>query len=223
MDAIKTLSDAYIYTQETEYAVRTLILLDRLADLVEYDYNEQGWLYERIGTCAAICPIESTPLSKPMIWLWLTTRWWRFFSKNPSYANIYPKSKDYRGGEQKRNPYDIKRNIDERILKDIVNNQDKILSNAPYTELAVMACLGVLNWENNREYLENTIADIIKENTKYDGMTGESGLAGYATMGKSAIAKMCNLFTLADPDFIEKYNRVRSCTTLIDSISICAA
>jgi hypothetical protein len=211
LDAIKTLSDAYIYTQETEYAVRTLILLDRLADFwPEYDYNEQGWLYERIGTCAGYLSYRIDAAFEAYDLALAYDKVVEVLFKEPFVCEYLSEKAKITGVENKKEtPYDIKRNIDERILKDIVNNQDKILSNAPYTELAVMACLGVLNWENNREYLENTIADIIKENTKYDGMTGESGLAGYATMGKSAIAKMCNLFTLADPDFIEKmYNRV---------------
>ena len=47
LGGITALSDAYVYTQNKEYARRTLILLDRLADFFpEYDYNNQGWMYE---------------------------------------------------------------------------------------------------------------------------------------------------------------------------------
>ena len=210
LNAIKSLSDAYIFTRDTEYGVRALILLDRLADFFpEYDYVKQGWLYEQIGTCAGYISyrIDSAFECYDLALA---------YDKVVEVIYMEPKLRDYladkakiTGIDNKKLTFeDIKSNIDNRILKDIVNNQQKLNSNPPYTELAVFASLGVLNWPDNQILLEDQIANIINNNTKYDGMTGESGLLGYATMGKSAIAKLCNLFTLADPEFIEKmYNR----------------
>ena len=206
LDAVKKLSDAYIYTRETEYAVRSLILLDRLADFwPEYDYNEQGWLYEQIGTCAGYLSYRIDAAFEAYDMAMAYDKVVEVLFMEPFICEYLSAKAKITGVQNPRSTaYDVKKNIDERILKDTANNQAKVLSNAPYTELAVMACLGVLNWEQNQEILEDTIADIITTNTKYDGMTGESGLNGYATMGKSAIAKMCNLFTQADPDFIKK-------------------
>lgn len=206
LDAVKKLSEAYIYTRDTEYAARALILLDRLADFwPEYDYDKQGWLYERIGTCAGYLSYRIDAAFEAYDLALAYDKVVEVLFMEPSICEyLSAKAKVTGVDNPKSTPYDVKKNIDERILKDTVNNQAKILSNAPYTELAVMACLGVLNWEENHELLESTIADIIANNTKYDGMTGESGLNGYATMGKSAIAKMCNLFYQADPEFIDK-------------------
>ncbi len=217
LDAIKCLSDAYVYTGNTEYAVRTLILLDRLADFwPEYDFAEQGWLYDDRAYCTGYisyivnsafeCFDLALAYDKVIEVLYMEPKIIEFLSEKANITGI---------DNKKLTPYDIKKNIDERILKDFIEHSEKLDCNPPYTDLALFTARAVLNWPENQNELENDISDIIIQNTRYDGLTGESGLYGYATMGKSAIAKLCNLFILADPDFIDKmYER---CPKLYDA------
>lgn len=213
LEGINTLSEAYIYTQNPEYGIRALILLDRLADFwPEYDYYKQGWLYERIQYSAgyisyridaafeaydmavAYDKVKELLFKEPKICEFLSEKALRTENKNP-----------------KKTPEDVKRNIDERILRDFIKNPAKLQCNVPYTDVAIIVASAVLDWPDNRGVIASRIQSIITDNTKYDGMTGESGLMGYAAMGKSAIAKLCNLFVYTDPDFIKTmYNRSKA-------------
>ena len=203
---INSLSTAYIYTQDSEYAVRTLILLDRLADFwPEFDFAEQGWLYDAPAYCngyisyiinsAFECYDLALAYDKTKEVLYTQPVICEFLSSKAKITEI---------DNQKETPDDVKRNIDERILKDLIQHPEKLDSNPPYTDLALFAARAVLDWEGERESLEKDIESIIEKNTLYDGLNGESGLHGYATMSKGAIANICNLFTLADSDFINK-------------------
>ena len=217
LDAIKTLSNAYMYTQDTEYAVRTLILLDRLADFFpEFDYYNQGWMYEKLHSNQGYISynidtafeIYDLALSYDKVVEVLFTE--------PRVCEFLSQKADSTGNDNKKStPYEVKLNIDERIFKDAIKNSGKYISNPPYTDLAVFVSRAVLDWPANQKELEDEIAQIIIKNTLYDGLTGESGLVGYASMGKSAIAKLCNIFTQADPSFIEKM--YRKCPKLYDA------
>jgi hypothetical protein len=217
LEAIRYLSSAYTFTGDTEYGVRALILLDRLADFwPEYDYWTQGWMYEILQSNQGYISYNIDSAFEVYDLAMAYDKVVEVLYKDPRVCEFLSQKAEQTGNpNKKKTPEEVKKNIDDRFLKDTIANPQKYRSNPPYTELALFTARAVLDWETEKGKLYDEIADIITLNTKYDGMTGESGLNGYATMGKHAIALMCNLFYQADPDFIEKmYER---CPKLYDA------
>jgi hypothetical protein len=213
LGGIRALSDAYIYTGEKEYARRALILLDRLADFwPEYDYNNQGWMYERFNlstgyisysidgafeVCCLATAYDSVAkvlYEDPFITEYLTSK--------PSISQQI---------NVKKSTEDIRRNIEDRIIKDYIAHPVKIHSNYPYTERAIVVGKAILYWWENPEPILEELAEIVRVATLYDGLTGESSPGGYATMGKHAVASLLSFFLQMDPDIVAKiYRKVPS-------------
>ncbi len=211
LGGIMALSRAYVHTQEGEYARRTLILLDRLADFwPEYDYNNQGWMYERFNlsvgyisygvngafeACALAMAYDS--VAKELY--------------NDPFITDYLKAKPSISQKEnvKKDVEDIRKNIETRIIQDYLDHPVKLDSNYPYTERALAVGKAVLHWWEDKERVLEEVYEIVRVTTLYDGLTGESSPGGYATMGKHGMASMLNLFLQADPDLIAKaYEKV---------------
>ncbi|HBN83290.1 MAG TPA: hypothetical protein DDZ89_05545, partial [Clostridiales bacterium] len=178
----------------------------------EYDYNKQGWLYEKIGTCAGYISYRIDAAFEVYDLAISYDKVKEVIFKDPDVCKFLSEKAMLTGVKNtKKTPENVKKNIDDRLLSDSAASTAKIQCNPPYTDLAVVMCKAVLDWPNNQGMLNSQIWSIITNHTRFDGMTGESGLAGYATMGKSAIAQLCNLFVYADPDFVKTmYSRSKS-------------
>ncbi|HBN83338.1 MAG TPA: hypothetical protein DDZ89_05785 [Clostridiales bacterium] len=197
--------------------MRTLILLDRLADFwPEFDYWTQGWMYESLESNQGYISYNIDSAFEIYELAMAYDKVIEVLYKDPRVCEyLSEKAAQTENPNSKKTPEQVKKNIDDRFLRNSIANPQKYWSNPPHTDLALFTCRAVLDWENDKEVLMDDIAEIIIKNTKYDGMTGESGMSGYATMGKHAIAQLCNLFYQADPDFIEKmYER---CPKLYDA------
>ncbi|MCA9438304.1 MAG: hypothetical protein KC978_21140, partial [Candidatus Omnitrophica bacterium] len=129
-DGIVNLANAYTMTGDTTYAHNAAILLDRVADhYPDFDFKEQGILYEGPGAAGYV------------------TTWHDACEETREMALAYDQIfegiegdkalVDFLSGKSKEcgleNPKDsvaqIRRNIEDRILKDALANQDKIHSN----------------------------------------------------------------------------------------------
>ncbi len=95
---------------------------------------------------------------------------------------------------------DIQRNIEGRILRDALANPGKIHSNYPRAEILKSIMVAVL--EDPEEDFRALVDPMLERSTAVDGVTGEKGLAGYASFTISALASFLAEFDKADPAFL---------------------
>jgi len=211
LGGITALSDAYVYTQNKEYARRALILLDRLADFFpEYDYNNQGWMYEIFNLSVGYLSYGVNGAFEACS---LATAYDSVAKEiyNDQFLVDYliAKPSISKNENVKKNADDIRKNIETRIIKDFIEHPIKLDSNYPYTERALAVGKAVLYWWEDKDKVLDEVFEIVRVTTLYDGLTGESSTGGYATMGKHGMAHMLNLFLQADPDLVLKaYSKV---------------
>ena len=176
LEAIRYLSSAYTFTGDTEYGVRALILLDRLADFwPEYDYWTQGWMYEILQSNQGYISYNIDSAFEVYDLAMAYDKVVEVLYKDPRVCEFLSQKAEQTGNpNKKKTPEEVKKNIDDRFLKDTIANPQKYRSNPPYTELALFTARAVLDWETEKGKLYDEIADIITLNTKYDGMTGKA-------------------------------------------------
>jgi len=102
---------------------------------------------------------------------------------------------------------EIQRNIEERIFRDTLNHRTKIESNYPTTDVTITTLNAVLGWPGNRTLVMSLLDQIITKATAVDGVTGEKGLAGYATIGPRTVADLLGRYARSDPGFIREMLR----------------
>lgn len=113
----------------------------------------------------------------------------------------------------KRSARDIRRNIEERILRDTLEHRAKIQSNYPETDVTLAVIRTILEWPGNRDEIAELIDAIVERSTAVDGLTGEKGLAGYRAIGPRGLASMLGRFDRVEPDvlarILERHPRLR--------------
>ncbi len=145
VNGIAALANAYVVTGDPRYAHKAGILLDRVADLYPtHDFKTQGWVYERRGdrgyvsTWHDACPeFRNMALAYDMVFDALKT-------DDGLLRFLSAKAAQYQLENPKADFVDIQRNIEERILGDTITNAEKIHSNYPMTEVAVLLAKAVL-------------------------------------------------------------------------------
>lgn len=204
---VTNLSNAYLVTGDPEYACKTAILLDRVADVFPlFDFGQQGVVYEgrtggplrgQVSTWHDACEEVRE----------LTLGYDRVFEaardqEKALTAFLSKKAQDHKLDNPKKSWADIQRNIEERILQDTLAHRERIESNYPTTDRALLAIKTVLNWPGNRDEVMGLLDGILDKSTAVDGVSGEKGLAGYTTIAPHAVAELLAQFSRIEPGFL---------------------
>jgi hypothetical protein len=210
---IDALSAAWIVTGDVDYARRAAILIDRVADVYpEFDFARQGLVYEKpprsgyVSNWHDACAetrllVEAYDRIRPAI----------------DDAGLIAYLRDRAARHGLPNPKDsaaaIQDNIENRILRDVLAHRGKIWSNFPHEEQTCLYIEMVLGWPHERERLLGMLDAIIVLATSVDGVTGEKGLKGYATIGPRALMVILGHFDRIDPalfkDILRRHPRIR--------------
>ncbi len=217
---VTRMSNAYVVTGDPEYARKTVILLDRIADVFPpFDFGSQGFVYEertdgplrgQVSTWHDACEEVRE----------LTLGYDRVFEaakaqENDLVAFLSGKAQEYKLDNPKKTWTDIQRNIEERIFRDTLAHRERIESNYPTTDRAILTIKTVLDWPRNREEVMGLLDGIITKSTAVDGVSGEKGLAGYTTIAPRSVSVILGEFSRIEPDFLravyERHPRLREC------------
>lgn len=200
------LSAAYLVTGDPEYAIKTVILLDRLADIFpQYDFSKQGEVY------------EDPKLARGQITQWhdacsemfrVALAYDRVFeearkAEAECVAFLSEKAARYGIANPKRCWADIQRNIEQGLFHETLAHRDRIESNYPWTDVTMITLKTVLAWPTNREEIYKALNEVLLKATAVDGVSGEKGLDGYGRMAPNAVASWLGLFTRLEPTFLK--------------------
>ena len=209
LGGINKLSAAYVLTGEGVYAHKAGVLLDRVADLYgSFDFEKEGLAYERshstgyVSTWHDACE-ETRELAEAY------DRVFEGLREDGELVAFLGKKAAEHGLENRKGSFaEVQRNIEGGILREALENADKIHSNYPRQENALLVMETVLGWPDNRERVHALLDEIIGAATAVDGVTGEKGLAGYGTIGPQSVAQILGLFGRLDEGFLaEVYGR----------------
>lgn len=200
---IRALAEAYAATGESVFAHKAGVLLDRVADLyTTFNFKDQAMMYEGPAHAGYV------------------STWHDACEEARALAQAYDQVRDALGEDEalaeflsgkaaqngieasKASPADVTRHIEEGILLDTVVNHDRIRSNYPRKEIALITLHSVLDWEGNREKVYGLIAEMMERATAVDGVTGEKGLAGYCSGVIQSLAQFLARFSRVDPGFL---------------------
>lgn len=191
---INALSLAYLVTKEQTYATRVAILLHSISKFHKYfDYKKQGLMYEKANKSNGyVC-------------------YWAGACNDCKYmVNSYDIVFDAIKNDEDLTNYlklpflDIQQQIESELFEDILNNTHKIFSNPPSTDITLLNTKIILNWPENKDEVMRDLDHIITENTLIDGLPGEKGVAGYASIGPSLLLDLFTQLSLLREDFIEE-------------------
>lgn len=191
-DGIHHLAFSYVLTGNIEYARKAAVLLDSIARLwPEFDFYTQGIMYEQEFK------------SNGYVNYWVdSNREVRTFTLG--YDQIFDGLKSDKEFESiiGKSFESFCGDIEERIIRDSLLNIKKINTNPPETPQTVAILRTVIN-DDPKEIMKY-IDNLIMESTSIDGLSGESGLGGYAAISPRALADLICLFSNTDDDFIDK-------------------
>jgi hypothetical protein len=210
---IRNLAAAYVVTGNRAYAHKAGVLLDRVADLYPtFDFGKEGVMYEGppltgyISTWHDACE-ETRELALAYDEVFDGLR-----SDRGLVAFLARKAKQFKLDNPKSTFADIQRNIEDRILRDALDNSNKIRSNYPRTDIALLTIKTVLGWPANRDEVYSILDGIIQKATAVDGVTGEKGMAGYSTIGPRGTAVTLGQYARLDPnvlrDMLKRHPRI---------------
>ena len=202
--AVTALSDAYVLTDEPVYAHKTLVILDRIADLYPgFDFLTQGVLYEGHHTGTGYVTNWHDACEETR---WLAMAYDKVFPAlhgDEVLVNFLSAKAAALGLENtKQSTADIQRNIENGLLRDPLMQQEKIRSNYPRREYTLAVLETVLGWPQSRETVYAILDAVLVKGTAVDGLTGEKGLTGYSAGVTASIIDLLTVFVRLDPAFI---------------------
>jgi hypothetical protein len=209
---IARLAAAYAVSGEPVYAHKAAVLLDRVADLFPtFDYGAQGLVYERARYGGGVAGYVSYAIDSAYDVRRLAL----------AYDQIFEAVRDDQGlvrflsrkASRKTSFAEIQRNIEDRILREVLAHPEKIRTNYPGTEGAITMIKTVLGWPENRAEVLAAIDEIVAASTAVDGLSGEKGLAGYAAIAPRYLGEFIEHYARADagllPGLIERHPKFR--------------
>jgi hypothetical protein len=205
VNGIVNLSSAYSVTGDERYAYKAALMLDRVADAFpEFDFGEQGIVYERKGDRGQISTWHDACEEVRM----LALAYDRIFDGARSQeqaltAFLSKKAEEHKLANPKRSWSEIQQNIEDRILRDTIANSARIQTNYPRREVALMVIKTVLDWPSSRDEVLTMLDETIARATAVDGVSGEKGLYGYSTIAPRAVGEILGRFSLLEPDFLK--------------------
>ncbi|MBN4074103.1 heparinase II/III family protein [bacterium AH-315-E10] len=199
LTAVVSLADAYSVTGERRYGNRAAVLLHRIADVYSsFCYREQGVAYEK-----------QADSHNGYVSIWhdaceetreLALAYDRII---PCVQDDNSELTDFIG----RTAEEIHEHIRQDILIDALNNPPKMHCNYPRRNTAYCMIRSILDWENERDSIMEEIGEIIHYCTRYDGTSGEKGLAGYDAFALVALSSFLAQYLDAQPQLLEVWLR----------------
>jgi hypothetical protein len=113
------------------------------------------------------------------------------------------KSEEHRLDNPKKCWKDIQKNIENNIFRETLNHRERIESNYPTTDQTILFINVVLNWPANREQVLSHLDEIIEKSTAVDGVSGEKGLAGYATIAPRSLSFILATLSRIESGFLQ--------------------
>ncbi len=203
LGGIRNLAAAYVVTGDGAYAHKAAVLLDRVADLYPtFDFKEQGVMYEGPGYAGYVSTWHDACEETREMALAYDQIFDALERDSELVDFLARKAEQYKLSNPKTSFEDVRRNIEDRILRDAIENRWKIRSNYPRTDIAIAVMKTVLSWPDNRDEVYAMIDDIIKKFTAVDGVTGEKGLAGYSAFATQGLAVMLGQYARLNPNFL---------------------
>ncbi|MBP1988844.1 heparinase II/III domain-containing protein [Paenibacillus eucommiae] len=204
LEAIRSLSRAYVITGRKAYAHKAFILLDRLADLFpSFDFKQQGIIYEKehyddgyLSYWFRSCThIRDLVIAYDMVFDGVR-------GDEELVAFIRQKSERVAKTASKRSLDEICRHIETHIFRDAQHHRNKLESNFPMTDTTITLIRVVLGWQSDRPGIERTIAELVDRATAVDGTTGEKGMVVYSAYALFDLAMFLSLFEQLEPGYI---------------------
>jgi hypothetical protein len=190
---------AYLATGRMEYAHKALLLLDRVADVYpNMDFKPQGLVYETAGhggfvstwhdACEEISELSlAYDAVRPAL---------------PAAAGLVAflqeKARQYKMDGPKDSTEAIRVNIEQNLLQHTVRFKERINSNFPRTDLAMIRILSILGAKENQADIESRLQVMLTKGTAVDGVTGEKGLNGYASWTCSGLFEFMAQLAITD-------------------------
>ncbi|MCX6620205.1 MAG: heparinase II/III family protein, partial [Acidobacteria bacterium] len=123
------------------------------------------------------------------------------------------RSRRHRLDNAKASVQDIQRNIETRILADVLHHPEKVRTNYPGSESVVAILHTVLEWPKNRSTVLGEIDGIVAKSTEVDGLSGEKGLNGYAIIAPVFLSTFLEMYARADqkllPELLQRHPKLR--------------
>jgi hypothetical protein len=206
MNGVRNLAAAYVLTGDPIYAHKAAILLDRVADLYPtFDYLTQGLAYEQAN------PI--TGAGKVSVWhdacresRELALAYDMIFPAIQADAELVKflsaKAQKFNLANRKRNFLEIQKNIEDGILRNVLQDSAKIAANFPNTEVTLIINQAILGWPENRDKLVAEMQTMLEKAAAVDGLSGEKGLGAYSALVPRTVANVLSLFDRLSPDLL---------------------
>ena len=200
---VQNLAAAYLLTGDKAYAHKAAILLDRVADLYpEFDFKTQAFIYDVPSYAAGYVSVWHDACEEVRELALAYDQVFDGMSGDAELVTFLSAMADqFKPANPKKSVADVRRNIEDRIFRDTLSHRPKIQSNQPRTEVAEVIMKTILDWPANKAEVNRLIDEIVKAGTAVDGVTGEKGLAGYATIGPRSLAELLGRFDRMDPEF----------------------
>lgn len=210
---IRNLAAAHVVTGDPAYAHKCGVLLDRVADLYPtFDFGKQGVMYEGPPRAGYVSTWhDACEETREMVLAY--DQVFEAIRRDTALAEFLGRmAARYAPPNPKRSIEDVLANIEDRILRDALNNRDRVFSNYPRTEIAVATIETVLGWPANREQVYAMLDKVLARATEVDGVTGEKGLAGYTAFTIQGLAILLEQYARLDPTFLP--DLIRRCPRL---------
>lgn len=203
LGGIRHLAAAHVVTGDRRYAHKACILLDRVADVYPtFDFKTQALVYESAGAAGYVSTWHDACEETREMVLAYDQVVEGLADDAELVAFLSAKSRQNGLENPKASLDDIRRNIEDRILRDAITSSHKIMSNYPRTPVALITTHAVLGWPANRAELQPMIDAMLDQATAVDGVTGEKGLAGYSAFTIQALGLFLEQFARIDPTFL---------------------
>ena len=200
---IKALADAYVMTGDRVYARKAGVLLDRVADVYPtFDFGEQGVVYERKGDAGCISTWHDACEEVRELAIAYDQVREALHDDKELAAFLSGKAQEHGFDNPKSSFDDVRRNIEDRILRDTLERPDKIRSNFPRQPIALAVIRTVLGWAENRDEIVGAMDEVIEQASAVDGVTGEKGMAGYSASVIQSLARFLERYERMEPGFV---------------------
>jgi hypothetical protein len=184
---VRNLAAAYAVTSDPAYAHKAGVLLDRIAGIwPEFDYASQGLVYERARYGGGVAGY---------VWYAITSAYTVRYLVS-AYDQIYD------GIRSDPALATARKNIEDNILRHLLANPHQIRTNYPGAERTLALTRTILDWPANKTALRADLDDIVRRGVAIDGLSGEKGLASYASIAPRELAEILEEFARLDPDLL---------------------
>ncbi|MEP0841153.1 MAG: heparinase II/III family protein, partial [Phycisphaerae bacterium] len=200
---IENLAAAYVLTGERAYAHKAAVLLDRVADLYPtFDFAAQAVVYEIPQGSGYVSIWHDACVETRRIALAYDQIRPGLRDDAELVAFLGRKAREFRLERPKDSVAAIRRNIEDRILRDAIASRRKIESNYPQTDVTIALMKTILGGEAAGAEVNGIIDAVLMKSTAVDGLTGEKGLDGYAAYALSGVADLLGRYARRDPAFL---------------------